>query len=401
MLVEYQNGQVFDGTKFVKRNFAVQDGRFVEPTATPDQVVDLAGKFVTPGLMNAHTHVTMSADPTYWQHRPRTAVTETVLALDNLKAALSVGVTYVRDVGSTHDVDLDLMKLDRDDLPGLVGSGQALSMTGGHGSGKGQEPKNSGTLEVDGEAAARRGAREVLRKGAKNVKLMATGGVSTPGETPFDEQLSEAEMRAAVVEAHHKGYTAAAHAQGTAGIKNAVRAGVDSVEHAIYLDEEAVALMKQHHTTVVPTLVAPRAIYENPAALPAFMVEKAKLVAKAHLASTKQAVAAGVPVVMGTDAGTPFNTFDHWVLVELEMYRQAGMTPAQVLNSATSQAAKLLHLTDVTGQVKEGLDADFVVLAEDPRQDFFAYERQTAVYRRGKKLVDRLTGGDGNATVAN
>ena len=83
------------------------------------------------------------------------------------------------------------------------------------------------------------------------------------------------------------------------------------------------------------------------------------------------------------------------------MYRQAGMTPAQVLNSATSQAAKLLHLTDVTGQVKVGLDADFVVLAEDPLQDFFAYERQTAVYRRGRKLVDRLTGGDGNATVAN
>ena len=134
MKVEYQNAQVFDGHKFVKQNFTVENGTFTAVgtnNQSADQTVDLTGYYVTPGLINAHTHITLAADPHYWDNNEQNAVTKTVLAIQNLKESLTVGVTFVRDVGSTEDVDLNLMKLHLSDLPGIVASGSALSMTGG------------------------------------------------------------------------------------------------------------------------------------------------------------------------------------------------------------------------------------------------------------------------------
>jgi imidazolonepropionase-like amidohydrolase len=385
----YTNAKVFTGLSddYELLTLTVDDetGRLVGVgDAQPaDHTVDLQDKFVVPGLVNAHMHMMM--DPYGRQATGQSAVRDTAMAFENLQLSLNGGVTYVRDVGSTFDVDLELArweKAGRALLPGIVGSGPALVMTGGHGADLG--------VEVDGPDETRKAARENMKRGARNIKLMATGGVSVDGETPWDEQLSEEEMRAAVVEAHHKGFTAAAHAQGTQGIKNAVRAGVDSVEHAIFLDDEAVQMMLDRGTYMVPTLVAPWAINQHPEALPAFMVKKALEVADAHMESTKKAVAAGVKLAMGTDAGTPYNDFTDGVVVELLMMQEAGMTPAQVLQASTLAGADLLHVTNDAGSLEVGKLADFVVLDENPLDSFEAFRHGREVFKKGRLAFSNL-----------
>lgn len=232
MKVLYKNANVFTGnnTDFEEGiDFVVdtESGEFVSDTAV-DQEVDLAGKYVMPGMINAHTHIV--ADPyekiATLGDKDVTAATSTFLALKNLNALLTDGVTYIRDVGSVFDVDIELSALEESGelvAPGIIASGNPLTMTGGHFS--------NGSYEVDGVDEVKKFARLVMKKGARNVKMMATGGVSFSGETPWDVQMTEEELRAGVIEAHHKGRTACAHAQGTEGIQNALRAGVDSVEH--------------------------------------------------------------------------------------------------------------------------------------------------------------------------
>ena len=381
-LTTYRNAQVFTGESevFTRMDFTVNDetGRLVElDDSGTTRVVDLTSKYVVPGLINAHVHVVL--DP-YGQFTAGVnPVVDTTVALNNLQQAFAAGVTYVRDMGSTFDVDLTLANLEKQGqqlLPGIVGSGPALTMTGGHGANLGRE--------VDGMDEARKAARENMKRGAKNVKLMATGGVSVDGEQPTDVQLNEDELTAAVLEAHHKGVTAAAHAQGTVGIKNAVRAGVDSVEHAIYMDEEAADMMLARGTVIVPTLVAPWAINQHPDVLPGFMVKKAQEVADSHMESMKLAVQRGVKIAMGTDAGTPYNDVQTAVVQELLMMQEAGMTPAQVLLAATVLGAEWLHVADDAGELVNGKLADFVVLANNPLADLHAFVEDRQVFKKGQ-----------------
>lgn len=383
----YVNGHVFTGLQddFEETTFTVdsETGRLVTAADEGAVTVNLAGKYVVPGLVNAHVHVVL--DPYNREPVNVNPAVDTAVAFENLRLALAGGVTYVRDMGSTFYVDLALSDLERKGrflLPGIVGSGPSLSMTGGHGSGLG--------LEVDGPDEVRKAARDNLKHGAKNVKLMATGGVSFAGEQPTDVQLTEEELTAAVIEAHHKGVTAAAHAQGTEGIKNAVRAGVDSVEHAIYMDEEAADMMLERGTTIVATLVAPWAINQHPAALPAFMVQKALDVAEAHMASIKLAVKRGVKLAMGTDAGTPYNDFRDAVVQELLMLEEAGLSRVEVLKTATVAGAELLQVSADAGTLEPGKLADFVVLADNPLLDLHAFAGARTVVKKGQVAFSNL-----------
>lgn len=382
----YKNAQVFTGKneQFENLDFVVDDatGKFTQDKEI-EQTIDLAGKYVMPGMINAHTHIV--ADPygkvAQLGSPNATAPTATFLALSNLQKLLEDGVTYIRDVGSIADVDIELSALEKQGelfAPGIAASGSPLTMTGGHFS--------EGSYEVDGVDEVRKYARILLKKGVDNIKLMATGGVSFNGETPHDIQLNEAELTAAVEEAHHKGRTANAHAQGTQGIKNALRADVDSIEHAVYLDDDTIDMFLQKGTYIVPTLAAPWAINQNTETLPEFMVKKSLDLEKAHIESIGKAAKAGVKLVMGTDSGTAFNNFDKNSSFELELMVNAGATNLQVLQAATINAAHLLQIDKQAGTIEENKFADFIILDDNPLENIQALQKEKIVYKKGQKV---------------
>lgn len=385
-IVNYVGGNVYvtnEGFKSQTVSVDTVSGQVVETVREADQMVDVQGKYLVPGLINAHTHIVMAADG---RERAGQDVTlNTLVALQNLQYAIASGVTTIRDAGSTDNIDLKLatkIRQQRLQLPDIIGSGAALTMTGGHGSKIG--------MEVDGVDEVRKAARWNLKHGAQTIKLMATGGVSLDGEQPTDEQLSVEELTAAVLEAHHKGKPAMAHAQGTQGIKNAILAGVDSVEHAVYLDDETIQMLLDTNTAIVPTMAAPWQMLQHKDDIPAYMYDKASALWEAHQQSIRDAAAAGVNVVMGTDAGTSYNDFKSGPGVEIRLLASVGMTPEQVLLASTIRGAELLGIAERVGELVPGKDADMLILDRDPLQDLAVLTDAPRVIKRGQAVTGSL-----------
>ncbi|CAM2830785.1 amidohydrolase family protein [Weissella confusa] len=385
-IVNYVGGNVYvtnEGFKSQTVSVDTVSGQVVETVREADQIVDVQGKYLVPGLINAHTHIVMAADG---RERAGQDVTlDTLVALQNLQDAIASGVTTIRDAGSTDNIDLKLatkIRQQRLQLPDIIGSGAALTMTGGHGSKIG--------MEVDGVDEVRKAARWNLKHGAQTIKLMATGGVSLDGEQPTDEQLSVEELTAAVLEAHHKGKPAMAHAQGTQGIKNAILAGVDSVEHAVYLDDETIQMLLDTNTAIVPTMAAPWQMLQHKDDIPAYMYDKASALWEAHQQSIRDAAAAGVNVVMGTDAGTSYNDFKSGPGVEIRLLASVGMTPEQVLLASTIRGAELLGIAERVGELVPGKDADMLILDRDPLQDLAVLTDAPRVIKRGQAVTGSL-----------
>lgn len=385
-IVNYVGGNVYvtnEGFKSQTVSVDTVSGQVVETVREADQIVDVQGKYLVPGLINAHTHIVMAADG---RERAGQDVTlDTQVALQNLQDAIASGVTTIRDAGSTDNIDLKLatkIRQQRLQLPDIIGSGAALTMTGGHGSKIG--------MEVDGVDEVRKASRWNLKHGAQTIKLMATGGVSLDGEQPTDEQLSVEELTAAVLEAHHKGKPAMAHAQGTQGIKNAILAGVDSVEHAVYLDDETIQMLLDTNTAIVPTMAAPWQMLQHKDDIPAYMYDKASALWEAHQQSIRDAAAAGVNVVMGTDAGTSYNDFKSGPGVEIRLLASVGMTPEQVLLASTVRGAELLGIAERVGELVPGKDADMLILDRDPLQDLPVLTDAPRVIKRGQAVTGSL-----------
>ncbi len=394
----FTGATVVDGTgaEPATADLVVENGRIVEVGSglDGDERVDLAGKAVLPGLFDCHTHVmfstidTMRIIQTPFSYR-------FYQAMHNLEKTLRVGITTVRDAGGA---DLGVKQAVEDGLiagPRMQISLSMISQTGGHG----DEWMPSGTnLEVapypgvprtivDGADEMRRLVRELVRAGADVIKVAVSGGVLSPRDTPTHAHFRLEELQVLVEEATAAGIWVMSHAQATPGIKNAITAGIRSIAHGIYLDDEAIEMMLERGTWLVPTLVAPRGVIDAAdagAAIAPQSVAKAREVMEIHQASFAKAVSAGVKVAMGTDSGvTPHGNN----LRELGLMVEGGMTPMQAIVATTRSAAELMGLEKDLGTLEPGKRADVVVVDGDPLDLATLDERISAVYKDGELAI--------------
>jgi imidazolonepropionase-like amidohydrolase len=392
-------GRIFDGTGAdpAAGDVAIEDGRIVAvgPGLDGDDMVDVAGKTLLPGLFDCHTHVCTSyIDPLRRALQPFSY--QFFEASANLLATLRIGITTIREAGGA---DLGIKQAVADGLipgPRMQISIIMLSQTGGHGddwlpSGDRLdlfvEHPGRPSGRVDGPDEVRRKVRELHHMGADVIKVATSGGVLSPRDDPRQAHLRPAELEVLVEEATAAGMFVMAHAQGAEGIKNAVRAGIRSIDHGIFLDDEGIELMKERGTWFVPTLVAPQGVIDAVdagAQLPPSSVEKARSVLEIHRSAFRRAVEAGVRIAMGTDSGvTPHGRN----LRELQLMVDGGMTPAAALEATTRSAAQLMGLDDDLGTIEEGKLADLVVVDGDPFDVGTLADRVEQVWKAGVRVV--------------
>ena len=384
------NVTLFDGRTVKQRaGVLVDEGRVAwvgaharAPRSARDaDEIDGRGRTLTPGLIDCHVHLCFDggADFAGESREMTTDAVATVRAVRNAARTLEYGVTTVRDLGGRGDSVIQVaVGVERGLIAGprILAAGHALTITGGHGHSVGF------AREVDGPDALRRAVREEIRAGATAIKLVATGGVLTPGITHDFTAFTQEELDAAVDEAHSWGRVVGAHAIGPEGIIRAVRAGVDSIEHGSMLSAEGARLMKERGAFHVPTISAIRGIIDHADEVPAYAVEKATALVELAREGFRRSLRGGVRIACGTDAGTPFNPHGN-TLFEIVRMVEWGMTPLQAMRSATSSAAALLRL-DGVGVVAEGAAADLVLFGSNPLEDIEAVLEPAIVLKRGE-----------------
>ena len=391
MTTVFANARIVDvlgGTAIENGSVIVEDGIIKEVgagLAVPEgaKVVDLAGKTMIPGLFNCHVHMCSDAGNGVRESACDAAIT--IRALKNLKTLLASGVTYVRDAGAPNHIDITLHEAAvKGDIlsPEMQTAGKCICMTGGHGHSTGRE--------ADGPDDCRKAAREQLKAGANWIKVMATGGVMTKGVGPGSAQLTGGELRAAIEEAHKAGAKTFTHAQGMEGIKNALRAGVDSIEHGFFMDDWCFDFMKEHNVFFVPTLAAPYwiKVHGTAAGIPDYMVRKVENTIEAHQDTFRRAHKAGVKIALGTDAGTPFNKYD-LTCYECVLMVENGMTPMEAIQCGTINAAKLLSVDATHGSITPGKRANFSIFEEDPLNDIHALLNCAMTVIGGKVVFEK------------
>ena len=394
----FRGGTVFDGTMapLAEADVVIEDDRIVEvgPGLDGDESVDCAGHTVLPGLFDTHTHVIFSTLD--WVEELVTPFSFKFYdAMRNLEATLATGITTVRDAAGA---DAGIKKaVDEGVIPGprMQISVNMLSQTGGHADGwlrsgvdLDLEWPGNPSGRVDGPEAVRLKVREMIRAGADVIKVATSGGVLSPTDDPRHPHFRPDELEEMVAEATAAGIYVMAHAQGAEGIKNAVRAGIRSIEHGIYLDDEGVDLMLERGTWLVPTLVAPLGVLDAAdagASLPASTVEKAKAVVGVHQQAVGRAIAAGVKVAMGTDSGVAPHGAN---LRELDLLVRCGMSPQQALVATTSSAGELMGVGDDLGTLEPSKRADLVLLEGDALEVATLRERVRQVWKDGVLVAE-------------
>ena len=396
----FAGGTLYDGTTSdpAPGDLAVEAGRIVEVGSglDGDEVVDCTGHWVSPGFFDTHVHV-MFNQPDMLRILQTPFSLAFFQAVHNLRRTLDVGITSVRDASGA---DLGVKEAIETGLvagPRMQISISMLSQTGGHGdpwqvcgSDVRLFPAHPGRPSgiVDGVEEVRKLVRTLVRMGADVIKIATSGGVLSSRDDPRHAHFRDAEIAVAVEEASAAGIFVMAHAQASEGIKSAIRNGVRSIEHGVLLDDEAIAMMLERGTYLVPTLIAPRGVLEaadRGVKVPQYAIDKTRMVIDVHRDSISRAIAAGVKVAMGTDSGvTPHGQN----LRELEEMVGCGMTPAQALISTTRVAAELLGIDDDRGVIEAGKRADVVIARGDALDVAGLGQRIRTVVQDGKVVVE-------------
>jgi imidazolonepropionase-like amidohydrolase len=362
---------------------------------TDATVIDLSNATVLPGLIDAHTHLTMTTNFGYSAlgvSIPR----EALYGARNARVTLEAGFTTVRNVGAHGFTDVALRDaINAGDVPGprMLVSGPPLSITGGHADNNLLPFEYHATSDgtADGVDGVRHMVRQNVKYGADLIKFMASGGVLSHGDNPQASQYTEEEMRAIVQEAHRLGRKVAAHAHGAQAILWAAQAGVDSIEHGSYIDDADIAEMKKDGTYLVPTLYLGDWFLENAGkvGIPEELAAKARVVIPAARKNVQRAFAAGVKVGFGTDAAVyPHGLNAH----EFAVYVKLGMTPLAAIQTATVNDADLLGWSDKIGTVEAGKFADLIAVDGDPLADVTTLERVKFVMKGGDVVKNGYAG---------
>jgi imidazolonepropionase-like amidohydrolase len=351
------------------------------------KVIDLSKATVMPGFIDAHVHLTMAAGHSGPAGLTVSVPRSALIGARNARVTLMAGFTTVRNLGAEGFSDVALRDAINDgDVigPRMQVSGPMISITGGHGDNSilPFEYHATGDGVADGPDEVRHRVRENIKYGADVIKFAASGGTMSKGDNPLLEAYSPEEMQILISEAHRQGRKVATHAHSALAIKDAVRAGVDSVEHGIFLDDEGIALMKQHGTYLVPTSFPLFWYMDNMASmhLPKYTEDKIKVILPIGKASMSNAFKQGVKVALGTDAGVyphGLNGGEFSTMVKL------GLTPTQALQAGTVNAADLMGWTDQVGSIEPGKFADIVAVNGDPMANIEILEHVDFVMKGG------------------
>lgn len=385
-LLDVKTGKMLDNVTVIIKGDRIASVAASGASPKGVQVIELPNATLLPGLIDAHTHLTF--DPSFgYQELGVSIPKEALVGAKNARITLEAGFTTVRNVGARGYTDIALRDAINEGMvpgPRMLASGPPLSITGGHCDQNLLPYEFHATSDgaADGVEAVQHKVREIIKYGADVIKVCATGGVLSKGDDPQASQYTLEELKAIVADAHRLGRKVAAHAHGAQGIAWAAEAGVDSIEHGSYIDDNAIKIMKEHGTYLVPTQYLGDWMRENAVkiGLPPMYAEKMKTVTAAMRQNVGKAIQAGVKIALGTDAAVyPHGLNAH----EFEVYVKLGLTPLQSIQTGTVNAADLLGWSDRIGSIEQGKFADMIAVSGDPTKDITLLQHPVFVMKGG------------------